>query len=96
MPSNSNFYSNNGGGKTDLVEIPLMKAGTYQLLFRAHATESTNTPQTSVVLGSFELKPDGTTITTVPIDSEQIIAALRAIDKQYEERQARNKTTRSR
>lgn len=82
--------------QADLVEIPLMKAGTYQLLFRAHATESTNTPQTSVVLGSFELKPDGTTITAVPIDSEQISTALRAIDKQYEERQARNKTTRNR
>ncbi len=77
--------------QTDLVEIPLMKAGKYQLLFRAHATESTKTPQTSVTLGTFELKPDGTTITNVPLNVQAISDALRAIDKQWQERLARNK-----
>ena len=82
--------------QSDQVEIPLMVAGTYQLLFRAHATESSNTPQTSVVLGNFELKPDGTTVTTVPLDSLAITEALRAIDKQHEQRSARNNSRRNR
>ncbi|MGK0203694.1 MAG: hypothetical protein ACI89X_000387 [Planctomycetota bacterium] len=78
-------------GQTDVVEIPLMTAGKYQLLFRAHATESTGTPQTSVTLGTFELRPDGTTITNVPLNVAEVAEALRVIDKQWQDRLARNK-----
>ncbi|MGK0264376.1 MAG: hypothetical protein ACI8UD_003037, partial [Planctomycetota bacterium] len=78
-------------GATDVVEIPLMTAGKYQLLFRAHATESSKTPQTSITLGTFALRPDGTTITNVPLDTAKITEALRTIDKQWQSQLARNK-----
>jgi len=73
--------------QSDLVQIPLMKAGKYQIILRAHATESTRTPQTSVTLGTFELKPDGTTTTTVPLLSQQVSEALQRLDAQWQKRQ---------
>lgn len=76
---------------SDLIEIPLMKAGKYQLLFRAHATESTRSPQTSVSLGTFDLTVDGS-IVTVPLNAQQITSALNKIDKQWQARLKRNKS----
>lgn len=76
--------------QSDIVEIPLMKAGKYNLIFRAHATESTRTPQTQVTLGTFELRPDGT-ITNIPLDMQAITDALQKIDKQWQDRLERNK-----
>jgi len=81
--------------QTDVVEIPLMVPGKYQILFRAHATESTSTPQSSVNLGTFELKMDGS-ITTVPLDSQKISDALRKIDKQWQDRLERNRKRKKR
>jgi hypothetical protein len=77
--------------QTDVVEIPLMTAGNYRLMFRAHATLSTNTPQTSVTLGTFELRPDGTTRTNVLLNVTEITEALRANDKLWQDQLARNK-----
>lgn len=77
--------------QSDLIEIPLMTAGKYQLIFRAHATESTNTPQTSVTLGTFALTMDGSVV-TVPLNAQQITEALNKIDKQWQERLKRNKS----
>jgi len=68
-----------------------MTAGKYQLLWRAHATESTKTPQTQVDLGTFELRPDGTAITNVPLNVTEISEALRKIDKRWQDQLARNK-----
>lgn len=82
-------------GQTDVVEIPLMVPGKYQILFRAHATESTNTPQSSVNLGTFELKMDGS-ITQVPLDGQKISDALRKIDKQWQDRLERNRKRKKR
>jgi len=72
---------------SDLVAIPLMQAGKYQIILRAHATESTRTPQVSVTLGTFELKPDGVTTTTVPVDSQAVLEALKRVDAQWQQRQ---------
>lgn len=83
-------------GQSDLVEIPLMKAGKYQIILRAHATESTRTPQTSVTLGTFELKPDGVTTTTVPLLSQQVAEALQKLDQQWQQRQQQRSQGRSR
>ena len=68
-----------------------MTAGNYRLMFRAHATLSTNTPQTSVTLGTFELRPDGTTRTNVLLNVTEITEALRANDKLWQDQLARNK-----
>ncbi|MGC6488797.1 MAG: hypothetical protein ACON4Z_14215 [Planctomycetota bacterium] len=75
-------------GATDVVEIPLMKAGQYELIFRAHANETTRTPQTQVSLGTFELTPGGATTTTVPVPSEAVVEALRKLDEQWRAAQA--------
>lgn len=81
--------------QSDLVEIPLMKAGKYEIILRAHVTESTRTPQTSVTLGTFELKPGGRTTTTVPLLAEQVAEALRKLDEQWNKRQQqRNRSKR--
>ena len=74
-------------GATDLIEIPLMTAGDYELIFRAHADETTRTPQTQVSLGTFELTPGGATTTTVPVPSEQVVEAMRTLDEQWSQRQ---------
>ena len=74
-------------GATDLVEIPLMTAGEYELIFRAHANETTRTPQTQVSLGTFELTPGGATATTVPVPSGLVVEAMRALDEQWRQRQ---------
>lgn len=76
--------------QTDLVQIPLMVAGRYQVILRAHATESTNTPQMSVTLGEFELRPGNLGTVTVPIPTDkqiEIEQGLRRVDQQHEARQ---------
>ena len=78
-------------GATDLVEIPLMQAGKYELIFRAHANETTRTPQTQVSLGVFELTPGGAGSTAVPLPSAQVVEALQQLDKQWQERQEKRR-----
>ena len=74
-------------GATDLVEIPLMQAGKYELIFRAHANETTRTPQTQVSLGVFELTPGGATTTTVELPSQQVVDALQQLDRKWQQQQ---------
>jgi hypothetical protein len=74
-------------GATDLVEIPLMQAGEYELLFRAHADETTRTPQTQVSLGVFELTPGGAETTSVPVPAQAVVEAMAQLDLQWRARQ---------
>ncbi|MFK7740116.1 MAG: hypothetical protein AB8H80_07305 [Planctomycetota bacterium] len=81
--------------QSDLVAIPLMIQGKYDVILRAHATESTKTPQASVTLGTFELVPGRAMPTVVPLNQElqvKITEALRRIDKQHQDRQEQRRT----
>jgi hypothetical protein len=74
---------------SDRVAIPLMQAGRYEVILRAHATESVATPQVSVSLGKHELRPDGLTMVTVPVDSQAILDAMRRVDEQHQQQRER-------
>ena len=74
---------------SDQVEIPLMMAGKYELLYRPHANESTRSTQASVSLGTFDLTMDGS-VTTVSLNAEQILEALNKNDQKWRERSQRS------
>jgi hypothetical protein len=78
-------------GATDLVEVPIMLGGRYEVILRAHATDSERSPQVSVPLGSYELHPDGRAFTPVPIriDANALLEALRRVDEQQQEQERR-------
>jgi len=65
-------------GNTDLVEVPIVKSGKYQVILRMHATKSARSQQVSVTLGEFELKVDGSQLApiTVPIDGQKVLDAI--------------------
>lgn len=75
---------------SDLVDVPIVKSGKYQVILRVHATMSTRSQQVSVTLGEFELKVDGSKLTpvTVPIDADRLQAALQRL-KPREQRPGR-------
>ena len=75
---------------SDLVEIPLMVAGKYELLYRAHANETTRSSQTSVSLGTFELTMDGA-ITTVTLNTQTILDAINKNDQKYQDQLKRSR-----
>ncbi|MCB9879919.1 MAG: hypothetical protein H6835_20195, partial [Planctomycetes bacterium] len=73
---------------SDLVEVPLMVAGKYEVLLRPHATDTTNSPQASIPLGSYELRPGGDAVTTIHVDALAVTEALQRLDEQQRQRGA--------
>jgi len=75
-------------GNHDVVEIPLMKSGKYEVVLRAHATDSERSPQASLSLGTFSLvadSPEPATV-TVPVDTTALLELLRNLDEQSRQR----------
>lgn len=73
--------------RDDVVSIPLLRPGRYDVVLRAHATDSVETPQVSVSLGSHELPLDGTVV-VVPVDAQAVVDALQRVDQQFQQRLA--------
>lgn len=76
-------------GLEDLVEIPIVRSGKYEVILRLHATDSEQSPQASVPLGSHELRVDAGfhAATTVPLDQAKIAAAIAQLDQQLQRSQ---------
>jgi len=76
-------------GLEDLVEIPITRSGKYEVILRLHATDSEQSPQASVPLGSHELRVDAGfhAATTVPLDESKIAAAIAQLDQQLQRSQ---------
>lgn len=73
-------------GQEDLVEIPIVRSGKYEVILRLHATDSEQSPQASVSLGPHELRVDAgfQAATTVPLDATRIAAAITQLDQQLQ------------
>jgi hypothetical protein len=78
----------------DVVEVPLMKSGRYEVVLRVHATASERSPQASVSLGVHELQVDAPSPApvTVPVDAAAVQRAIAEVDQ----RQREAETSRSR
>ncbi|MCA8949351.1 MAG: hypothetical protein KDE27_07600, partial [Planctomycetes bacterium] len=68
----------------DLVEVPIVKPGKYQIVLRVHATESERSQQVSLSLGEYDLQVDGSKLSpvTVALDPQQVqelLAQLRPV-----------------
>ncbi|MCR9247849.1 MAG: hypothetical protein NXI31_22705 [bacterium] len=63
---------------SDLVDVPIVKNGKYEVILRVHATKSTKSRQVSVTLGQFDLRVDGSKLTpvNVPLDTAKVQKAL--------------------
>ncbi|MBL8732886.1 MAG: carboxypeptidase regulatory-like domain-containing protein, partial [Planctomycetes bacterium] len=70
-------------GDSDLVEIPLMQSGTYEVLLRPHQGSNERSPQASIPLGKFrlELDPNGQNVLRVPVDANAVLTALQQLDR---------------
>lgn len=64
--------------QSDLVSVPIVKDGKYQVILRVHADNTTRSQQISVTLGEFDLVSDGsvTAPVTLPIDAQRIQQAI--------------------
>lgn len=72
----------------DVVQIPIMKSGKYEVVLRAHATDSERSPQASLSLGTFSLvadSPEPATV-TVPLDTTALLEMLRNLDERSQQR----------
>ncbi|HEX5052242.1 MAG TPA: hypothetical protein VFZ65_10750 [Planctomycetota bacterium] len=69
-------------GHGDVVEVPLMHDGRYQVVLRLHATDSERTPQASIPLGTYELHTDGSSYAPVrvPVDPAAVAAAIAQVE----------------